>query len=316
MSTKRNIHRYKDTKKIVPQKEKDKAKQYLDIAGVIIVAIDANQKVTLINRKGCQILGCGQKNIIDKNWFNNFIPRRERAKVKNVFVKLVGGKIKPIEYFENSVLTKKGKEKIIAWHNAVLKDKTGNITGTISSGEDITERKRAEAALLASERRYHRIFNAAGDGVCIADFNGVILEVNPQMCTMHGYLYKELIGSNAKRLVHRDYAHIFDKFKGDLQKGIGFYAEAADIRKDGTLINIEVKGSTIEFKGKRRLLAILRDVTERKRSEEEREKLTKELLKSNEKLKESSLVDVHTGLYNHHYLEDVLEAEFYRARRS
>ncbi|NQU73775.1 MAG: diguanylate cyclase, partial [Candidatus Omnitrophica bacterium] len=78
----------------------------------------------------------------------------------------------------------------------------------------------------------------------------------------------------------------------------------------------EVKGSTIEFKGKRRLLAILRDVTERKKAEEEREKLTKELLKSNEKLKESSLVDAHTGLYNHHYLEDVLEAEFYRARRS
>jgi len=312
----RNTRKYKGAQKGLLQERADRSKQYLDIAGVIIVAIDANQKIVLINKRGCEILGCAQKSVIGKNWFNNFIPERERANVKKVFTELMHGKIKPVEYFENYILTRRGKEKIIAWHNAVLKDKTGKITGTISSGEDITERKRTEEALLASERRYHRIFSAAGDGICITDFNGDILEVNPQMCKMHGYSYKELIGTNAKKLVHHNSAHLFEKFKRDSQKGIGFYAEAVDVRKDGTPVNIEVTGSTIDFKSKKTLLAILRDITGRKKAEAEREKLTKALIKSNEKLKESSLVDIHTGLYNHHYLEDVLEAEFYRARRS
>ncbi|GAI47715.1 unnamed protein product, partial [marine sediment metagenome] len=52
----------------------------------------------------------------------------------------MAGKIKPVEYFENPVVTRNGEERLIAWHNAVLKDEEGNIIATLSSGEDITER--------------------------------------------------------------------------------------------------------------------------------------------------------------------------------
>jgi len=74
---------------------------------------------------------------------------RDRAEVKAVFDKLMTGEIEPVEYFENSVLTKSGEEKLIAWHNAPLKDEKGKILATISSGEDITERKRAEDQIKA-----------------------------------------------------------------------------------------------------------------------------------------------------------------------
>jgi C4-dicarboxylate-specific signal transduction histidine kinase len=52
--------------------------------------------------------------------------------------------IELVEYYENPVLTKSGQERIIAWHNTILKDDSGNIVGTLSSGQDITERKEAE----------------------------------------------------------------------------------------------------------------------------------------------------------------------------
>ena len=124
--------------------ERDKAKKYLDLAGVIMLAIDNKGKVTLINRKGADVLGWKEKEIIGKNWFENFLPKRLSKPVFSVFNQLLANEVKPVEYHENPVLTKNGEERLIAWHNTVLKGKDGKIIGTLSSGEDITEKKKAE----------------------------------------------------------------------------------------------------------------------------------------------------------------------------
>src|SRR3990172_10895697 len=79
--------------------ERDKAQRYLDVAGVIIVVIDADQKVSLINKKGCEILGYEEKEIIGKNWFDRFVPERMRDVIKVTFLKLIAGEIEPVEYF-------------------------------------------------------------------------------------------------------------------------------------------------------------------------------------------------------------------------
>lgn len=133
--------------------ERDRAKNYLDIAGVIIVIIDSDQKVSLINKKGCGILGYEEKEIIGENWFDTFIPKRKRDEVKAAFKKLMDGEIKPVEYFENPILTKDKEERIIAWHNIFLRDEDSKIIATLSSGEDITERKKTDDKLrrLTSE---------------------------------------------------------------------------------------------------------------------------------------------------------------------
>ncbi len=149
------------------QKERDRAQMYLDVAGVALVVIDADQKVSLINKKGCEILGHNENEIIGKNWFDSFIVELDRAEVKAVFDKLMVGEIEPVEYFENHVLTKSGEEKLIAWHNVPLKDEKGHIPATISSGEDITERKRAEDLIKAALKEkevllreiHHRVKN-------------------------------------------------------------------------------------------------------------------------------------------------------------
>ena len=124
--------------------QRDKAQQYLDIVGTMIVAIDADQKITLINKTGCQILGCDESQIIGKNWFDNFLPEKIRVNTKNIYRKLMAGELETAEWAENSILTCNGQEKNMRWHNTVLRDDTGKITGTLSSGEDITVRKQAE----------------------------------------------------------------------------------------------------------------------------------------------------------------------------
>jgi PAS domain S-box-containing protein len=126
--------------------ERDRAQKYLDIAGTMIVVITADQKVSLINKKGCEILGRDESEIIGQNWFDTYVPEGERDTVRKIFEKLMAAEIKPVEYFENSLVTKTGEERIIAWHNTLMRDDNGNIVAILSSGEDITERKRAEKA--------------------------------------------------------------------------------------------------------------------------------------------------------------------------
>ncbi|NVM02077.1 MAG: GAF domain-containing protein [Candidatus Helarchaeota archaeon] len=143
-----------DRKKIEKelQKEQNKTQKYLGIAGVIIIALNSKGEITLINQKGCQTLGYEEQELIGKNWFDTFLPAQIKEEVKSVFQKLMVGDIEPVKYYENPILIKNGKERIIAWHNSVLKDDKGKIIGILSSGEDVTERKHAENTLIRLNR--------------------------------------------------------------------------------------------------------------------------------------------------------------------
>jgi len=132
--------------------EKERAERYLNIAPSIILALDTNGAITLLNEAGAAILECDQSEVTGKNWFDTFFPERVQDSVKEIFQTLMSGELTSIEFVEEVVLTAKGNEKTILWHNSLLYDEEDNIIGTFSSGEDITERKRAEETLRQSER--------------------------------------------------------------------------------------------------------------------------------------------------------------------
>ena len=134
------------------REERNKAQQYLNIAGVIIVAINDEGIVSLINRKGCDVLGYKEEEIRGKSWFDLCVPERMRKERKDAFKKVMAGEKKEVEDYENSILTKSGEERIIAWHNTALTDEKDHIIGTLSSGEDITLRKQTEEELIRSEK--------------------------------------------------------------------------------------------------------------------------------------------------------------------
>ncbi len=131
--------------------ERDRAQSFLDIAGVVIVALDAEGRVTLVNRKGCQILGAPRHKIIGSDWVETWVPPGERHRAGQIFAQLMAGRLEDAEYFENHVLTQDGREPLIAWYNRLLRDGEGNVVGTLSSGEDITERKETEEKLRQRE---------------------------------------------------------------------------------------------------------------------------------------------------------------------
>ncbi len=161
------------------KKERDKAKIYLDTVEVIILAIDMNGLVTLINRKGCQILGYKEEELLGKNWFDICIPEETRQQCKDTFWSL--DRVKALDYKESLIITASGERKTIAWHYSVLWDDDGNMSGLLSSGADISDIKikESERESIRSQLQQAQKMEAVGQltGGIAHDFNNIIASI-------------------------------------------------------------------------------------------------------------------------------------------
>jgi PAS domain S-box-containing protein len=131
------------------QKERDQSRQYLQIAGVLVVVIDTRGRIRLINRRGCDILGYREDELVGQDWFEVCLPEGERNRVGEIFEALLAGQVAPGEYSENSIVTKSGEVRWVAFHNAILYGEAGQISGVLTSGEDITERRHSAELIRA-----------------------------------------------------------------------------------------------------------------------------------------------------------------------
>ncbi|MHC4791759.1 MAG: PAS domain S-box protein [Planctomycetota bacterium] len=238
------------------------------------VFINQKGKIVYANKKCEEIMGYSREELYSPefNYMALIAPESQDLIKQSSSEHMKGKEVAPFEY---TLITKEGKRIDAIYASKLIKYEGENaLLGTIT---DITNRKKVEEALKESESRYRSIFNSACDGLCIVDGNGTILEVNPQMCKIYGYSYQELIGTNAEKLVQPDYIHQFEKFKEEMQKTGTFQAESVDTCKDGTPINIEAKGTTFDFKGQKCILAILRDITERKHAERRSKSCTSDI---------------------------------------
>jgi len=251
------------------QKERDKAQKYLDIATVIIVALNTDGIVTLINKKGCDILGYNEREIIGKNWFENFIPCKHKEEVKFIFQSLLKGKVSWVECFEHPILTKYGQKRNISWHHSILLDDEKNPIGILSSGADITETKLAKEALIRSEENYRSLTANIPVGIfrSTSDSKGRLLSANSALARMFGY---RSAGEMAKIKISDLYLQPQDR-QGFIeritsQKTVSEY-EVQFKRKNGTVFwgslfaraITDNKGKVIYFDG------IVEDITERKK---------------------------------------------------
>ncbi|MBN1564436.1 MAG: PAS domain S-box protein [Anaerolineae bacterium] len=132
---------------------------------------------------------------------------------------------------------------------------------------DITERKQAEDALKISEEQYRRIFESVTDALLVADVaEATFVEVNPAACRIYGYTRDEMIGMNARDLIHPDYHPMLERFIRDIQTTGTFRGEPIELRQNGEPFHTEVKGSLIIFQNKPHVLVFVQDVTERRKA--------------------------------------------------
>ena len=241
--------------------QRGRLEDFLDVAGVVIVALNADKQVTLINRKGCEVLGDTEENILGKDWFDNYIPMPERIRVKEAFGRLISGETEPVETFENQIQTTNGELRTILWHNALVRDSDGRIIGTLSSGEDVTERIGAERALKQREEQFRVLFEGTHSCVLFIE-NRVIRYVNQATVDTFGHSREELIGRSTSILYESPEA--YERTGVELYSALhrdGFWrGEWPFVFKDGSTIWME--GYVTSLSGSA-IIAVLHNITER-----------------------------------------------------
>ncbi|TAJ45409.1 MASE3 domain-containing protein [Methanofollis fontis] len=135
------------------REERNRLGQYLSVSGVIFLVLDREGRVRLVNRRACEILGYAGEEMVGADWFERFLPPEGREEMRTLFFRLMAGDGAAGQEVEGRVITAGGEERQILWHTALLRDESGAVTGTLSLGEDITERKRAAAALERANQK-------------------------------------------------------------------------------------------------------------------------------------------------------------------
>ena len=237
----------------------------------------------------------------------------------------------------------------LAGHYADVKKKTGNnshfenneaitkITadafGALSN--EIVKHRKLEKELMENRLYLESILASASDVIITCDKQGIILSVNPAVERDFGYTEEELKGQNINILLEEKVARHHDQLMTDYLDSdrpgmVNRLLEITCRRKDGSTVPIEIRVSELSVNNRTIFISILRDISERKESEarfqetlealqhakHELQHTNAKLIHSNKALKEQSLHDALTGLYNRRYLEKTLELEWLRHRRS
>jgi PAS domain S-box-containing protein len=176
--------------------------EIFNLAACMLVILAADQTIVRINKRSCEILGYDEGEVMGKNWFDTFHSENHCPALKNSFTRVITGKIPLKEFYENSIRTKCGEKRLIRWHNTLIRNKEGQILGTISSGEDVTDQRKMEAALRDSERNAYVLLNATFDAVFLVDVSShVIIAANEEFAHRFNTTAANVLGYRIDALV-------------------------------------------------------------------------------------------------------------------
>jgi PAS domain S-box-containing protein len=178
------------------------------------------------------------------------------------------GKIVPSRY--ETVFIKKSGEEVQIEANVTIIEHHGD-EATFAVIRDITEQKKANKKIVESEKLYRMLFELSPAGILLEDMNGIILDANPAFCHSLGYKKEELVGQNVEILVHPDALSQVLKNIYSLKKGKILSHREKSVRKDGSIRYMDLNESRILLPdGRRGILCIAADVTEKIKAEEDR----------------------------------------------
>lgn len=265
----------------------------LSFSGILFVEINPNGIVTLVNNKTCEVLGYEEKEIVGKNWFENFIPKQTKKELLSISKKLLLGEIEATEHYENPILTKNREERIVNWHNTPIKDENGNITGHLSLGDDITERKKTEADLI----KLNVAVNNSLNEVYVFDVTTLKFSyVNQGVIKNLGYTFEELktmspLDINPEYTLKSFLTAIAPLRTGKVNK---LQFQTIHQRKDNTTYPVEVNLSKFTIDKTSHFLALISDISERKHIENKIQDAKEIAEKREQQLKEAQKIS-HLG---------------------
>jgi two-component system sensor kinase FixL len=166
------------------ERERQRATRYLEATQTMLVGIDRQRRVTMINRKGCEVLGCDEAELVGANWFERIVPKHQRGAATFSFHALLERQPRQALYFECPIVTRSGAERLIAWRAMPVEDEHGGVTEVLWSGDDITEGHRAEQELRAARQRITQVSRLATLGEMAS---GIAHELNQPLAAIANF---------------------------------------------------------------------------------------------------------------------------------
>jgi two-component system NtrC family sensor kinase len=230
--------------------------------------IDAQGRIVNLNRTECEMLGYSRDEMIGRP-IVDFVSEDQREAARAAVAEKIRGE-RPLVPIERHYQARDGRRLIVAIEERYRSDAEGRIVGLRSTMQDVTARKQTEAALVASERRARALFAGIEDIVFVHDLEGRILDANPAACRRLGYARDEFLTLRTKDLDDPEFAAGYPlRLKAQLEKRHVTF-EGRHRTKMGVLIPVDISTSLIQFEDQLAVLAVCRDITERKALEETR----------------------------------------------
>jgi diguanylate cyclase (GGDEF)-like protein/PAS domain S-box-containing protein len=291
VTTTRDLTEQKHAEAVLKQSEREYRGLFENAHDAILILAPEDEVVLDANAAACKLYGFTREEFVGMS-ARQISKDPERLSLSDAMLLEGGGTIQ----FETVQYRKDGSE-IALEITAAMVDYKGR-RAYLSINRDVTERRRADEALRASEQKYRLLMEGATDGVVIIDREANYIEANDMACKTLGYSREELLTLNMQQVIAPEELAIQSLMDDRRAARKGMLIERTLVRKDGTHISVEISARLLDDGS---VQAIVRDVTERKRAEEA--------------LHVMATQDALTGLLNRREMDRVLQEEVTRCRR-
>jgi PAS domain S-box-containing protein/putative nucleotidyltransferase with HDIG domain len=257
-------------------------------SSISIISTDRDGKILFWNTGAQRLFGYTPKEAIGKLTMNSLYPDNEETRTKVQEVRQNIYERKRETSLEIKERTKDGRILWIKLTACPRFDEDGKVIGILGIGEDVTERRRAEEELKESEKKYSTIVERGSDGIVIIQ-DSLLKFVNTKMCEITGRALKDLVNKPFLRFVALEYRQLVSERYEQRLAGqqVENKYEIEIIARDEKRIPVEINATVVEYEGNPADMAIIRDVTERKKAQEDQQRIFEKLKKTLEGIVEA-----------------------------
>jgi len=250
------------------EESKNRYYDLFDFAPIGYLTTDERGLIKEINLSGAELLGAERRRLIGK-YFDLFVIKDDRALFSAHRQKIFETRGQQI--CELRLVKSDGTVVFSQLQSAVRQNEQGDFTQLRIAVTDVTERKKAENALKESEAKYRQLIETAQEGIWAIDAGCITTFVNPRMAEILGYTPSEMLGKSLFWFMEKKKAGTVHRYLEDCRRGTRGERDLEFIRKDGARVYTSLRVSPLSDDQGNSLgvLALVADITDRKKAEEE-----------------------------------------------